>query len=102
MKRFCNHAICCVLLGLILSACSSNPNSTHRGDLLDLKVTAQRMDARIHEAGLEFRNVHAEATNDVVVLFGTVSSPQLRSRAEEIARSVRRPAQLDNRLQIEK
>src|SRR5690348_7850800 len=57
---------------LIITACSSNISRTHRGDLLDDKVTAQRVQAELSRAGNDFKNVHANSTNGVVVLAGSV------------------------------
>lgn len=92
--------ICCVLACLALNACSSNPGRTHRGDVLDDKVTAQRVQSALSGAGNDFKDVHASATNGVVILNGSVKSPEVRSRAEELARNVHRATGIDDRLQV--
>lgn len=85
-----------------ITACSSNISRTHRGDLLDDKVTAQRVQAELGRAGNDFKNVHADATNGVVVLSGSVRSPEVRSRAEQIASSVRRAGKVEDNVQVQK
>ena len=78
--------ICCAFACLALTACSSNPSRTYRGDVLDDKVTSERVQAEFSRAGSDFMNVHVSATNGVVTLSGKVKSPDVRSRAENIAR----------------
>jgi hypothetical protein len=77
-----------ILLVLMLSACSSNPNRTHRGELIEDKVTEQRVQSELSRAGPDFKGIHVQSTNGVVVLSGTASSSQIRARAEKIARGV--------------
>lgn len=82
--------------------CSSDPSRTHRGSLLDDKVTAQRVKSELARSGPQFQAVQVQATNGTVVLTGFVSSPELRSRAEQIARGIHRPMRLQNELRTEK
>ena len=95
MKIF-SVLICCFLIG----GCSSNPSRTHRGDLLDDKVTNDRVQAGLARAGNDFKDVHASTTNGVVVLTGSVGSPELRSRAEQIVSDLHRGNQLEDKLQV--
>ena len=92
--------IACFVLALALGGCSSNPSRTHRGNLLDEKVTEQRVNEALKRAGGDFNSVQALATKGVIVLSGTVVSPQLRSRAEQIARSVHRVSELKDDVQV--
>ncbi len=92
-----------VLSSFLLCACSSShPNRTHRGDLLDDKVTAQRVQAAFQRAGPDFNQVRAGVTNGTVILTGSVSSPGLQQRAEDIAKSVHRVQKLKDDLQVAK
>ncbi len=93
-------AHCFVILGFLLLGCSSSQNRTHRADLLDDKVTAQRLQAAFKEAGGELAGVQAGVTNGVIILTGSVSSPELRARAEEVARSVHRGTKLKDEVQV--
>lgn len=94
-------AHCLVIVSVLLLGCrSSHVNSTHRGDLLDDKVTAQRLQAALQEAGGDLAGVRAGVTNGVIILTGSVSSPELRARAEEVARSVHRGTKLKDEVQV--
>ena len=88
----------CCLLGLI--GCASNPNHTHRADLLDDKVTAQRVEAAFKDAGADFKNVTVKVNGGEVTLQGTVASPEIRSRAEELVQGTDRVTNVKNELQI--
>lgn len=92
--------ILCVCSCLLLNACSSNPRRTHRGDILDDKVTTERVQAALARAGSDFEDVHAGTTNGVVVLSGSVRSDDLRSRAEQIVAGVHRDVQVEDNLQL--
>jgi osmotically-inducible protein OsmY len=94
--------VCCAMACLALTACSSNPSRTYRGDLLDDKVTTQRVQLELSRAGSDFKNVHVFTTNGVVTLSGNVESPEIRSRAEEIARNTHRDADIKDDLQVQK
>jgi osmotically-inducible protein OsmY len=96
MKTF----ILCAILALTAAGCSSNPSHTYRGDVLDDKVTEQRVQAALNRAGPDFKAIQAQATNGVVVLSGTVNTPEARTRAEEIARGVHRVTRLENDVQV--
>jgi len=87
---------------LALAGCAANINRTHRGQLVDDKVTAQRVQSALARAGDDFKNVQAGATNGVVVLTGNVRSPQIRSRAEQIASGVHRVGSVKDNLQVQK
>ena len=93
--------ISCALACLLLTACSSNPSRTYRGDVIDDKVTSERVQAEFHRAGNDFTNVHVSATNGVVTLSGNVKSQDARSRAEDIARKVHRVGNVDDNLQVQ-
>ncbi len=91
------------LLTVLLAGCNSaHPDRTHNADLLDDKVTAQRVQAALQRAGPQFNHVHAGVTNGTVVLSGSVSSPQLRQQAEDIAKSSHRARKLENDLDVVK
>jgi|SRR6185437_11355231 len=90
----------CIFSCLLLYACSSNPSRTYRGDVLDDKVTTQRVQAELSSAGNDFKDVHVNTTNGTVVLSGTVRSPDVRSRAEQLVTEAHRGNHVENDLQV--
>jgi osmotically-inducible protein OsmY len=87
-------------LSLAIEGCGSNPSKTQRPDLLDDKVTAGRVDAALRRGGPAFDHVSTQATGGHVTLTGQVSTAQDKSRAEEIARSVERVHELQDKIQV--
>ncbi|HVV00779.1 MAG TPA: BON domain-containing protein [Verrucomicrobiae bacterium] len=83
-----------------LAGCGSNPQRTHRGNLLDDKVTQDRVTAAFKRAGPEFNRVSVTITNGEAILSGTVSAPKLRERAEEITRGTHRVQEVQDQLQV--
>ena len=77
-----------VLISLALNACNSpHPARTHEGGLLDDKVTTERVSAALQHAGPDFRGIQVQTTNEGhVVLSGRAPSPEVRQRAEDLAR----------------
>ena|SRR5581483_6375945 len=75
-----------LLLTLVLTACSSGTKDTHNPSLLDEKVAEERVATALRRADHGFRNVRVTSEKGVVILSGKVSSPELRERAEAIAR----------------
>ncbi len=102
MQRMTSKLALVVLtLTILVTGCSSsNPNRTHRGDLLDDKVTAQRVESALMRSGNAFRGVQASVTNGVVVLTGSVSTPGAKLRAEQIVRQLQRVRDVNNELQV--
>jgi osmotically-inducible protein OsmY len=98
MKRitimFTGFCLCAALAG-----CGSNPAKTQRPDLLDDKVTAGRVEAALHRAGPDFDHVAVQANGGRVTLSGRVRTVQDKTRAEEIARSVKRVRELQNEIE---
>jgi len=96
----------CIVISLsatiALTGCSSNPGRTHDPDLLDDKVTTQRVSAALTRGGPDFRTIEVETTKGVVVLSGTVRSQEVRERAEAIVRSAGSVAKLEDRLEIQR
>jgi len=92
--------IYCALTCLALSACSSNPGRTYRGDVLDDKVTTQRVQSELTRAGNDFKEVQVSTTNGVVTMSGSVKSAEVRSRAETVSRKVQRVTGIDDHLQV--
>jgi len=90
------------LAAALVAGCGANPQATHEGDLIDNKVTAQRVEAALRKAGKEYRHVHAEARREGITLKGTVRTEAERSRAEDIARSTGRDMNLTDELRIAK
>ena len=88
-------------LCVVIGGCGSNPAKTQRPDLLDDKVTAGRVDAALRRAGPDFDHVTSRATGDQVTLTGQVRTPQEKTRAEEVARSVKRVHELQNEIQVQ-
>ena len=64
----------------------ASPSRTHDPDLLDDKVITQRVLSALNNSGAEFRAIKVETVKGVVFLSGTVPSPEIRQRAEEIAK----------------
>lgn len=78
----------------------AQPEATHEGPLLDLKVIALRVQAALKNEGAAFEHVTVDATKDEVVMTGTVASEKARERAVEIARGVDRKGKLRNELRV--
>lgn len=91
----------CSLLALALTSCAPDSTRTHRGDVIDDKVTTQRVQAELSRNGSRFKNVHVETKDGAVVLSGTVGSEEARTDAEKIARGVHREMQLENDIQVQ-
>lgn len=100
MKPSLTVAISWLALASTLAGCSSDPSRTHRGELLDDKVTAQRVLSELQRSGPDFRDVQVRAVNGVVVLSGAVNSEEIRSRAEQIARKIHRVKHLEDDLRV--
>lgn len=100
MKALIIVGVFFLLFAIAGGGCGANPYRTHRGELLDDKVTSQRVQEALNRAGPDFKNVHVSITNGVVVLTGTVASPQDRARAEGIGRGVERVTKLEDDLQV--
>lgn len=84
-------AILCAALELLAGAgCFGTRNGTHSPQILDDQVTTDRVQAALSRAGKPFANVHAQATNGVVTLSGSVSNPSVRARAEQVAQATGR------------
>lgn len=88
-----------VMVISLLQGCASR-QGTHEGDLLDNKVTAQRIEAAFRKSGAEFRHIKVQATKDCITLTGTVKSDEEKTRAEALAKSVQREMDLKNELQV--
>jgi osmotically-inducible protein OsmY len=89
-----------LLLPALLSGCGSNPKRTHRGGLLDDKVTEQRVKAALDQAGRSFDGVSVSVRDGRAVLTGTVRSPRARAQADEIARRVEPVREVEDHLKI--
>ena len=96
------RTVVCIFACIGVSACSSDPNRTHRGGLLDDKVTTQRVNAELTRAGREFKDIHVHTTNGVVELSGTVASAQTRTQAEGIVRKVHRVTDVEDNVQVQR
>jgi osmotically-inducible protein OsmY len=100
------------LLWILLSAfllangfagCASNPEKTLHGNLLDDKVTTERIRAALDRASqTDFKQVQINTSaTGAVVLSGTVASPEIQKRAVQIARSVDRVKSLTDHLKVQ-
>jgi osmotically-inducible protein OsmY len=83
-----------------LMGCTSDPNRTHRSDVLDDQVTSERVKAELNRAGKGFNQVKVQARNGTVTLKGTVGSLEAQAHAEQIARTVPEVDAVKNELQI--
>jgi osmotically-inducible protein OsmY len=102
MKIHCQTFLLCCLCAFALSSCGGpDVSRTHRGDVIDDKVTTQRVQAALTQAGSQFKNVHVETRDGVVMLTGSVNSDENRTQAETIARGVHREMQLENDIQVQ-
>jgi osmotically-inducible protein OsmY len=97
------HLSVIAFLALSLSACNSPPpDRTHEGGLLDDKVTTERVSAALQRGGPDFRRIQVQTpTEGHVVLSGRVRSPEVKQRAEDLARATGRVKRLDDNIEIE-
>lgn len=100
MKQFTFLIFVC-LLALQFAGCNSaNPNRTYRGNLIDDKVTSQRVQAALNRAGPDFNQIQVSTDKGVVTLTGSVKNEQERARAEQIVRADHRVTDLKDDLQV--
>jgi osmotically-inducible protein OsmY len=98
-------SFCCfaaaALLSLAVNGCGSNPSRTQRGDVLNDKVTAERVKVALEHGGKDFQQVQVQAMGaDAVMLSGSVPTSQAKARAEKLARSVYRVQRVDNEVEV--
>jgi osmotically-inducible protein OsmY len=94
------HFVAVCLFAITLGGCAANLNHTHRGNLLDDKVTTQRAQAALDTAGNDFKNIRVSTKNGVVTLTGTVNSRGARDSAEQIVQNIHRATGLEDDLQV--
>ena len=100
MKQISFLILVC-LLALPFAGChSANPNRTYRGNLIDDKVTSQRVKDALNRAGPDFHQIQVSTDKGVVTLTGLVKNEQERERAEQIARADQRVTDLKDNLQV--
>jgi osmotically-inducible protein OsmY len=87
------------VLLLALMGCVSDPNRTHRSDVLDDQVTSERVKAELSRAGKGFKQVTVRARNGKVTLSGTVGPPEAQAQAGQIARTVPQVDAVNNELE---
>jgi osmotically-inducible protein OsmY len=96
------HLFCIAGTCIALAAgCGSNPQKTQRPNVLDDKVTAERVQAALRRAGATFEHVSVRVDDGQVTLLGTVRSWDEKSRAEQIAHTVKRVEQVNDQLRVQ-
>ena len=81
------RAILLVLLCTLLLGCRTNESP--EGQVDDLQITAQVKSKLASDIGISsVTNISVNSTNGVVTLAGQVNSPEVRTKAEGVAKSV--------------
>jgi osmotically-inducible protein OsmY len=90
-----------LLISLLVQGCDQpNRNKVHEGQLLNDRVLQQRVESALHRKGREFDHVHVHVTDGTVMLEGTAASPDIRSRAENVAQGIYGVDSLDDEIQV--
>lgn len=96
-----NSALFAALLAGILSAACSTAQSPRR-QVQDTTITAEIKSKLVSEVSpSSVVNVEVNTTNGIVTLPGQVENEEIKSRAEQVARSVTGVVGINNHLQVE-
>jgi hyperosmotically inducible periplasmic protein len=88
-----------VLLWAVLSGCRTNESP--EGQVDDLQITAQVKSKLASDVGVSsVTNISVNSTNGVVTLSGQVNSPDVKNKAEAVAKSVSKVVRVVDTLQI--
>ena len=103
MNRWQQYIRCGLCAGVILVAgCASHHTSSRTAHLLDDKVVSERVKVALRRASpAAFEKVQIDTADGVVTLSGSVPNLGLKTKAAQIARSVQKVRDVDNRLGIQ-
>ena len=88
-----------VLLCALFLGCRTNESP--EGQVDDLQITAQVKSKLASDLGISsVTNISVNSTNRVVTLSGQVDSPDLKTKAEEVAKAVPKVVRVVDNLQI--
>ena len=88
-----------VLLWAVLFGCRTNESP--EGQVDDLQITAQVKSKLASDVGVSsVTNISVNSTNGVVTLSGQVNSPDVKTKAEAVAKSVSKVVRVVDTLQI--
>lgn len=97
-----NLGLAAALSAVMVGCASRHPHEQRTDQLIDSKVTAERVQAALHgNSPYGFPRVQVTATNGTVTLSGSVQNEQERQQAAALARSIHRVKQVENRVQID-
>lgn len=93
------------LIAIVVLACglvvACRTNESPEGQVNDLEITAQVKSKLASDAGLSsVTNISVNSTNGVITLSGQVDSPDIRAKAESVAKSVPKVTGVVNTIQI--
>jgi hyperosmotically inducible protein len=87
------------LLWVVLFGCRTNESP--EGQMDDLQITAQVKSKLASDVGVSsVTNISVSSTNGVVTLSGQVNSPDVKTKAEAVAKSVSKVVRVVDTLQI--
>jgi len=93
------RAILMVLLFALLLGCRTNESP--EGQVDDLQIMAQVKTKLASDVGVSsLTNISVNSTNGVVTLSGQVNSPDVKSKAETVAKSVPKVVRVVDTLQV--
>ena len=93
------RAILMVLLFALLLGCRTNESP--EGQVDDLQIMAQVKSKLASDVGVSsVTNISVNSTNGVVTLSGQVNSPDVKSKAETVAKSVPKVVRVVDTLQV--
>jgi osmotically-inducible protein OsmY len=99
MKAFNTLAIF-MLLTVVLAACTSMTGKTAGQNVDDATITSEVKAKLAAEKVATLTKIDVDTDRGTVYLTGTVDTPQMRSRAEQVARSVKHVAGVVNNLTV--
>jgi osmotically-inducible protein OsmY len=83
------------------TACKTHPHKHKVAELLDDKVTTERVELALRRNGAdEFNHVKVSTSEGVVTLTGFVSNSDAKRRAEKVAEETHRATHVQNEIQI--
>jgi osmotically-inducible protein OsmY len=88
-----------LLLSILLPGCRTNESPEAQVD--DLKIQTQVKSKLVSEIGLDsIPNIAVNSTNGIVTLSGQVNTPEIKAKAETVAKSVDKVVRVVNVLQV--
>jgi osmotically-inducible protein OsmY len=91
--------IAALLMLAALVACRTNESPEAQVD--DFQITAQVKAKLASDVGMaSVTNISVNSTNSVVTLSGMVDSPEIKTKAESVARAVPKVTRVVNNLQV--